>query len=192
MVEPGDAGDFPGLNEARVGADVGFKHELAVVVVGAPKAAMKHAGQGGFGVAGVRAFVAVAILENELEAMPATAQRHQQHGREAGGHEVGRVVEPSSKLTKQLVARATVAHHRVEGVHRFIGHQARHAGKGVGQQRGHYAIAQVFGQAFEHGGADLLGVEPGRVAPHNSARPSRTSTLDTAWPSRTKPVLARP
>jgi hypothetical protein len=107
------------------------------------------------------------ILEYESNSAPAKGYKNHKQRSNASRDKVKQIVEASREPAEPKVTLVLIPHHGIEGIHHFIGEHKRHSTQCVVKERGNNAIAKILGKGFKHRGADAVGIEVSRVAPHN-------------------------
>ena len=152
----------------------------ALVAVRAAEPDAERTGERRLAPARVRAGMLVAVPAQRAQggrARPPTAgrQRRGQQPGDPGRDQVGRVVQPRRGPAEPLVARAAVADHRVQRVHRAVAEQAGQAERGPPQQRRDHRVRGVLGHRLDRrpgqpGGVERPGVAPAQRGQHLPGR----------------------
>src|SRR6185369_1589046 len=160
-VQAQSAREICGLR-VRAVAELGSGVYHAVVVRGAAEAQVQRAGRCGFGPAGVWGRVLGRVPPHGAKA--ARAGECDQHAGDAGGDEVGDVIEARGSPAEGAPTRFDVADHAVGGVQGFVGEEAGEATDDQPECRGDDGVVETFGEAFDGGGGYFGGAEGVRVA----------------------------
>ena len=112
-------------------------------------------------------------------------------------NEVRDIVQSRRGPAEVGVGRLAMTDHRVQRVHRLVGHGGRHAAGDEKAQRGHDAVACAFGKRLDHAASDLGLGECRRIpaddpasVPRAATRSPRSKALTTRRASANKDPVA--